>query len=126
MIWRPGARKLAELKELFLDEARANKVFPIGAGLWLRLHPEDRIKTPYTSWRFDAATTRMPEFTAPGLGRESNNVTIEAEFRENASGVLYALGGAGGGLTLYLDDGHLVYEYNMMVIEHYGAAPNRG
>ena len=46
-------QKLAELKALFLDEARANKVFPIGAGLWLRLHPEDRIKTPYTSWRFD-------------------------------------------------------------------------
>ncbi len=113
--------KLAELKALFLEEARANKVFPIGAGLWLRLHPEDRIKTPYTSWRFDAATTRMPEFTAPGLGRESNKVTIEAVLPENASGVLYALGGASGGLSLYLDDGHLVYDYNMMVIEHYGA-----
>lgn len=112
--------KLTELKALFLDEAKANKVLPIGAGLWLRLHPEDRIKTPYTSWRFDAATTRMPEFTAPGLGRESNKVTIEAVLPENASGVLYALGGASGGLSLYLDDGHLVYDYNMMVIEHYG------
>ena len=59
----------------------------------------------------------MPEFTAPGLGRESNHVTIDAELGENASGVLYALGGASGGLTLYMDKGDLVYEYNMMIIE---------
>ena len=64
---------LAAMKSRFLEVAKDNKVFPIGAGNWLRLHPEDRIKTPYTSWHFDADTTRMPEFTAPGLGRESNH-----------------------------------------------------
>ena len=112
-------QRLAAMKSEFLDEAKENKVFPIGAGIWLRLHPEDRIKTPYTSWQFDATTTRMPEFTAPGLGRESNHVTIDAELGENASGVLYALGGASGGLTLYMDKGRLIYEYNMMVIERY-------
>jgi arylsulfatase A-like enzyme len=114
-------KRLARMKELFLKEAKANKAFPIGAGNWLRLHPEDRVKTPYTSWQFDASTTRMPEFTAPGLGRESNRVVIDAELGENASGVLYALGGASGGLTLYMDQGELVYEYNMMVIERYKA-----
>ena len=35
----------------------------------------------------------------------------------DATGVLYALGGAGGGLTCYMDKGQLVYEYNMMIIE---------
>ena len=114
-------QRLAKMKELFLEEAKKNKVFPIGAGIWLRLHPEDRIKSPYTSWVFDAATTRMPEFTAPGLGRESNHVSIDAEIGQNASGVLYALGGASGGLTLFMDKGHLVYEYNMMIIERYQA-----
>jgi arylsulfatase len=112
------------MKELFLAEAKENKVFPIGAGIWLRIHPEDRAKSPYTSWRFDATTTRMPEFTAPGLGRESNHVTIEAELGDNASGVLYALGGAAGGLALFMDDGHLTYEYNMMIIERYTARSN--
>ena len=110
-------KRLDAMKGQFLKEAKTNKVFPIGAGIWLRIHPEDRIKTPYTSWQFDSATTRMPEFTAPGLGRESNHVTIDAELGENASGVLYALGGASGGLTLYMDKGDLVYEYNMMIIE---------
>ena len=113
------------MKDLFLDEAKDNKVFPIGAGIWLRLHPEDRVKTPYTSWVFDTSTTRMPEFTAPGLGRESNVVTIDAEVGANASGVLYALGGASGGLALYMDEGHLVYEYNMMIIERYIGALER-
>jgi len=114
-------KRLEEMKALFLKEAKENKVFPIGAGIWLRIHPEDRIKTPYTSWQFDATTTRMPEFTAPGLGRESNHVTIDADLPEKASGVLYALGGASGGLTLYMDKGELVYEYNMMIIERYTA-----
>ena len=112
-------QRLAAMQAAFLKEAKANKVFPIGAGIWLRIHPEDRVKTPYASWQFDASTTRMPEFTAPGLGRESNHVTIEAEIGENASGVLYALGGASGGLALYMDKGDLVYEYNMMIIERY-------
>jgi arylsulfatase len=110
-------KRLAALQKAFDAQAKANKVYPLGAGIWLRLHPEDRIKTPYSSWEFDGNTTRMPEFTAPGIGRESNNVTIDAELGDKASGVLYALGGSGGGLALYMDKGQLVYEYNMMIIE---------
>jgi hypothetical protein len=44
-------------------------------------------------------------------------VSVQAELGDNASGVLYALGGAAGGVTLYMDNGQLVYEYNMMIIE---------
>jgi arylsulfatase len=112
-------QRLAQLQNTFVQQALANKVYPLGAGIWLRLHPEDRIKSPYRSWQFDATTTRMPEFTAPGLGRESSTVSIDADFKENGSGVLYALGGSGGGLSLYLDKGRLAYEYNMMIIERY-------
>ena len=66
----------------------------------------------------------MPEFTAPGLGRESNTVQIDLNVPDRANGVLYALGGSGGGLTLYMQDGHLVYLYNMMIIEQYtGRSP---
>lgn len=61
----------------------------------------------------------MAEFAAPGIGCESNHVTLTAEFGDNASGVPYALGGAGGGMALYMDKGELVYEYNMMIIERY-------
>lgn len=105
------------MKEEFLKVARDNKVFPIGGGLYLRIHPEERVATPYTRWTFDQSTRRMPEFAAPGLGRQSNLVSLDATLGENASGVLYALGGISGGLALYLDQGKLVYEYNMMIIE---------
>ncbi len=113
--------KLAALKADFLKLAEDNKDFPIGAGNWLRLHPQDRVSTPYRKWTFTANTRRMPEFTAPGLGRESNVVEIDMVCGEQASGVLYALGGSGGGLTVYMDQGHLVYLYNMMIIEQYEA-----
>ena len=111
----PG--KLEEMKKLFLAQAKENKVFPIGAGIWLRIHPEDRIKTPYTSWTFDDTTTRMPEFSAPAIGNTSNTITIDLECGAEANGVLYALGGAGGGLTCYMDKGHLMFEYNLMIID---------
>ena len=110
---------LAFLQRRFLELAQSNKDFPIGAGLWLRLHPEDRLKTPYKTWLFRQNTRRMPEFTAPGIGRVSTHVSAELEIDEDADGVLYAVGGASGGLTLYLDKGFLVYEYNMMIIEQY-------
>ena len=59
----------------------------------------------------------MPEFTAPALGNHNNTVTIDLECGAEASGVLYAMGGAGGGLTCYMDQGHLVLEYNLMIID---------
>jgi arylsulfatase len=109
--------KVAEMKQLFLQQAEANKAFPIGAGIWLRIHPEDRIKSPYTSWTFDDTTNRMPEFTAPAVGNASNTVTMEVETNADASGVLYAMGGSGGGLTCYMDKGFLIFEYNLMIID---------
>ncbi|OCP21256.1 MULTISPECIES: arylsulfatase [unclassified Ensifer] len=114
-------QKLEEMKKRFLGVAEENKDFPIGAGNWLRLHPEDRIKSEYDKWTFSQTTRRMPEFAAPGVGRESNSVKIDAEFGENANGVLYAVGGAAGGLSVYMEGGRLVYEYNMMIIENYQA-----
>ncbi|HME46563.1 arylsulfatase [Mycobacterium sp.] len=115
------SEKLAELKDLFKEVSRDNLVWPIGAGLWLRTHPEDRISSPYTRWRFDASCSRMPEFTAPGLGRQDSRVEIALTLPDNASGVLYALGGFSGGLTLFLDAGYLVYEYNMLIVDRYQA-----
>ncbi|WP_018969199.1 sulfatase-like hydrolase/transferase [Rubritalea marina] len=112
-------KKLEQLKAEFTALAKDNKDFPIGAGNWLRLHPADRVKTDYTEWDFTQNTRRMPEFAAPGIGRESNQVSMEIEVSDEASGVLYAVGGAGGGLALYMDQGHLVYEYNMFIIERY-------
>ncbi len=111
--------KLAQLRELFAIEAAKNNVLPVGGGLWVvALHPEQRITTPYTSWEFTGDVTRMPEFCAPpALGNRNNRVTVESTVPpERANGVLYALGGNGGGLTCFMDDGHLCYEYNLFIL----------
>jgi arylsulfatase len=111
--------KLEALKKEFLELASENKDLPIGAGNWLRLRPQDRVATSYSSWTFTNQTRRMPEFTAPGLGRQSNVVEIDLECGDKADGVLYALGGSGGGIVVYMDEGRLVYLYNMMILEQY-------
>jgi arylsulfatase A-like enzyme len=110
--------KLAQLKDTFLIEAAKNKVLPIGGGLWvIALHPEDRIASPYTQWTFSGDTVRIPEFCAPALGNRPNVVTIDAEIPANANGVLYKLGANSGGLTCFVEDGILCYEYNLFIIQ---------
>ncbi len=109
--------KLAELKDLFLIEATRNKALPIGGGLWVPiLHPEMRLGPPSTEWNFTGDIVRMPEFTAPALGNKPNLVTIDADIPPGANGVLYKLGGSSGGLTLFVEDGVLCYEYNLFLI----------
>ena len=109
--------KLAQMKELFAIEAARNAVLPIGGGLWVPVyHPELRVAPPFREWEFSGDMVRMPEFCAPALGNRNNVVTIDADVPANANGVLYALGGAAGGLTCYLDDGHLVFEYNLFIL----------
>jgi arylsulfatase len=117
--------KLSALKSRFLELAEENQDLPIGAALWTRLHPEDVVATPYTQWSFHGRTRRMPEFTAPGLGKRSNVVEIDLQTEANATGVLYALGGASAGLTCYMDDGFLCYEYNLFIVERYTVKSER-
>ncbi len=110
--------KLAQMKDLFLIEATRNNALPIGGGFWILLyHPELRPAPPYTEWNYFGDTVRIPEFTAPALGIRPNLVSIEAEIPENANGVLYKLGGFAGGLTCFVEEGLLYYEYNLFEIQ---------
>jgi hypothetical protein len=110
--------KLAQMKEIFLIEAAKNKALPIGGAFWVPvMHPEMRISPPYTEWIFSGDTVRMPEFVAPALGTRTNVVTIDAVIPDNANGVLYKLGANSGGLTLFVEDGVLCYEYNLFIIQ---------
>jgi arylsulfatase len=110
--------KLAEMKEIFLIEAAKNKALPIGGGLWVPVfHPELRLGPPLTEWTLSGSTVRIPEFAAPALGNRNNVVTIDAEVPAGASGVLYKLGAHSGGLTLFMQDGILCYEYNLFIFQ---------
>ncbi|UCH15975.1 MAG: arylsulfatase [Burkholderiales bacterium] len=110
--------KLAQMKEIFIVEAARNKALPIGGGLYVALfHPELRLGSPYTEWTFSGDTVRVPEFAAPALGNKPNLVTIDAEMPADANGVLYKLGANSGGLTCFVEDGVLCYEYNLFIVQ---------
>ncbi len=109
--------KLAQMKELFAIEFARNNGFPVGGGLYVVGHPEARIASPYKEWTFPGRITRMPEFTAPALGNRPNHITIDAEIPANAQGVLYSLGGFSAGLTCYVLDGVICYEYNLFELQ---------
>ncbi len=110
--------RVAQMKEIFAIEAAKNNALPIGGGLWIPIfHPEMRIAPPYKEWTFSGDIVRMPEFCAPALGNKPNVVTIDAEIPANANGVLYKLGANSGGLTCFVEDGIICYEYNLFIIQ---------
>ncbi len=111
-------QKLAQMRETFAIEFARNNGFPVGGALWVPVyHPELRISPPYTEWTFAGDMVRMPEFCAPALGNKPNVVTIDADVPANANGVLYKLGANSGGLTCFVEDGILCYEYNLFLIQ---------
>ena len=109
--------RLQALKQRFDEEARANKVYPLGAGLWPMLRPQDRIGVSKQTRHFGPELDRIPEYMAPNLRACNSVASVEIDVRGMAEGVLYALGGIAGGVSLYVADGHVVYEYNALMLK---------
>ena len=59
----------------------------------------------------------MPESAAPKLGKVNSLVSMDVNVPANANGVLYALAGFSGGITCYVKDGILSYEFNLFEIQ---------
>jgi arylsulfatase len=112
-------QKLAEMKDVFLMESVRNKNLPIGGGLWSTAlkHPEDAPRSSVTEWTFEGPMTLMSESAAPKLGIVDTVVSMDVDLPANASGVLYALGGFSGGLTVYVKDGVITYEFNQFIVQ---------
>jgi arylsulfatase A-like enzyme len=102
--------KLAELRKLFDQDAKDNKVLPIGESFQIFFHPRHR--EDVKEWHLTRESPRQLEIIAPNIKGRDNRVTVEAELGDEASGVLFADGGTAGGVTLFLDKGILTYEYN--------------
>lgn len=111
-------QKLAEMKNIFLMESTKNKNLPIGGGLWSTalVHPEDAPRSSVTEWTFEGPMTLMSESAAPKVGIQNTIVSMDVDLPADAKGVLYALGGFSGGLTVYVKDGVITYEYNQFEV----------
>lgn len=109
--------KLAELKNIFLVESANNKNLPIGGGLWtMAMHPEDMPTVPFKEWQFNGNISRIPEGSAPKLGARNTTLNMDVELPAKPNGVLYAIGAFSGGVTCYINNGVLTYEYNLFQI----------
>lgn len=109
--------KLKELQTLFMEVAEENKVLPIGGGLFSLLNPQEMKRTTNTEWTFFEGITRIPESQAPNVRNGNVRVEIEAEVPEGVNGVIFALGGYAGGVSLYTLDSELYYEYSALLLK---------
>jgi hypothetical protein len=108
--------KLEELKALFMREAEENKVLPIGGALYTGLNPQEMKRSTNTEWTFFEGITRIPESQAPNVRNGNLRAEIEAEVPEGVNGVIFAMGGYAGGVSLYALDGELYYEYSALLL----------
>jgi arylsulfatase len=109
--------KLEEMKALFMQEAEDNKALPIGGATYISLNPQEIKSSSNTEWTLFEGITRIPESQAPNVRNGNLRVEIEAEVPENVNGVLFAMGGYAGGVSLYALDGALYYEYSAILLK---------
>ena len=105
------------MKELFMVVAEENKVLPIGGGLLAPLNPQVMKRSSNTEWTLFDGMTRIPESQAPNVRNGNIRAEIEAEVPENVNGVIFAMGGYAGGVSLYALDGELYYEYSALLLK---------
>lgn len=109
--------KLAEMKALWLEEARENQALPVGGGLIGMIDTSALKRTTNTEWVMTQGMTRIPEAEAPNVRNGNLRAEIEATIPENANGVIFALGGYAGGASLFMVDGRLHYEYSSLLLK---------
>lgn len=114
--------KLKELQELFDLEARKFNVYPLDDRFSARVANPERpsVTRGQTVFRYSAATTRIPEGSAPPIYQRSHRIAASLQVPESGSdGVIIAEGGNAGGYVLFVKDRRLVYEYNYFAKNSY-------
>jgi arylsulfatase A-like enzyme len=107
--------KLKELQAVFDVEAKKYNVFPLDDRFAERAVVADRptVSPGRTSFMFYSGTVRIPEGAAPNLKAKSHRITAQIEVpAKGVEGVIVAEGGNSAGYTLFVKDGHVVYENN--------------
>lgn len=103
-------KKLAEMKSLFDEEARKTNIYPILPVRELLDRPLEERST----YVFRDGVDRLQDTANLKLGG-GKPYTVAADVvvpAGGASGVIMAQGGRYGGATLFVKDGHVVYEVN--------------
>ena len=100
-----------------MQVAEENKVLPIGGGLFSPFNPHEMKRSSNTEWTLFEGLTRIPESQAPNVRNGNIRAEIEVEVSEKANGVIFAMGGYTGGVSLYAYNGELRYEYSALLLK---------
>jgi arylsulfatase len=101
--------KLKELQALFDKEAKRNQVYPLAPRRLPQPSPADGRK----SFTDREGVQRVSLRSAPDIAGKSHSISAQVIIpAQGAEGVIIAEGGRFGGFTLYVKEGHLVYEAN--------------
>ena len=117
--------KLAELQQLFDEEARRNNVYPLkepGQTFGAKFAVHDSLRGT-TKMTYTAAHQRMRERSVVNLKNCSFRITVDITVPAGGcEGVIVAQGGNMAGWSLYVGpDGRPRYHYNWLGHEHYVA-----
>jgi arylsulfatase len=115
--------KLAELQELWLEEARKYNVLPLDDRRVERFNPDLAGRPTLTKGKSQllfGGMGRLPENTVLNIKNKSHSVTAEIEVPdEGAEGVIVAQGGEFAGWSLYAKDGKPKYCYNLLGVQRF-------
>ncbi|MBM3718675.1 MAG: arylsulfatase [Actinobacteria bacterium] len=116
--------KLAELQELFDEQARAHNIYPLrepGQTMGKKYAVTDAL-AGVTKMTYTTANWRMPERSVVNIKNCSYLITAEVTVAAGAHGVIACQGGNMAGWSLYVDDeSRPVFHYNWLGHEHYVA-----
>ena len=113
--------KLQELIELWWSEAEAHGVLPLDDRTIELFGTRFRDRSPHPVSRrytYRPPLTPLPGQVAPALGGRSWELTATIDRPAGANGVLYASGTQNSGLSLFVQDDHLVFDYNCFGDHH--------
>jgi arylsulfatase len=113
--------KLQQMKDLFYAEAAKYNALPLDGRKTERLNVALRPSLTAGRDRFSYPSgIRIPEGSAPDLKHINHTIAANVTIPEGgAEGILMTLGGRFAGYGLFVQDGKLVYHYNLAGVERY-------
>jgi hypothetical protein len=107
--------RLAELVDRWWAEAEEHNVLPLDdrTAELFRVRYDDHSPHPTNRrYTYRPPMAPLPSQVGPPLGGRSWEMVADIDRPRDADGVLFASGTENSGISLFIDDGHLVFDYN--------------
>ncbi|MFA9452830.1 MAG: sulfatase-like hydrolase/transferase, partial [Candidatus Aminicenantaceae bacterium] len=108
--------KLAELIEMFDEEAWKYNVYPLYDDMIMRLaKQQSRLFGDQKDFVYYApGAFRIAEKASAPVKDRSHNIVTKIDLKGDEEGVIVCVGGMTGGFTMFIKDGRLHYDYNFL------------